>query len=66
MVASSMRRLFNRLGYDNDVPEGKNFLPTFMLEHAKNNGVDGKLQFQKMIWILKEYNDEGLALFFQG
>jgi hypothetical protein len=58
-----MYRQIIESGYHNDVPEGKNFFPIFMLEHAANNNVDGKLQFQKMIWILKEYDDDDWALF---
>jgi|GEM_PF-5503732 len=50
-------------GYDKDVPEGKNFFPVFMNEHAEKNNVDGKLQIQKMIWVLKECGDEDWALF---
>jgi len=50
-------------GYDKEVPEGKQFLPSFMLEHAVNNNVDFNLLFQKMIWILKEHDDDDWAFF---
>jgi len=49
--------------YDKEVSEGKKYLPDFMLEHAVNNNVDCKLLFQKLIWILKEHDDDDWALF---
>jgi hypothetical protein len=58
-----MFRQIMESGYHNDVREGKNFFPAFMREHATNNNVDCKLQFQKIIWVLKEYDDDDWALF---